>query len=144
VSEAWWLKIFLTRINHLHLPPLALFLDQMTTSVFPFISKKATAYTALLFLTLFTITPVSAESGWPQDSSDLEPFERLQFGELKNGFRYILMKNSEPPDRLSMMLLEQKEIESEQNKFTRSRDRNAHRNGSAPCDSGDHGGEASR
>ena len=42
--------------------------------------------------------------GWPHDSSDLKPDPDLIFGTLDNGFRYVIMPNQEPQDRLAMYL----------------------------------------
>ena len=44
---------------------------------------------------------------WPQEQSDLAPDPNLVFGKLSNGFRYVLMKNSTPLDRVSMHLMVQ-------------------------------------
>ncbi|MDD2388593.1 MAG: insulinase family protein [Desulfobacterales bacterium] len=41
---------------------------------------------------------------WPQEISDLKPDPGLVFGRLDNGFRYVLMKNQKPADRVSMHL----------------------------------------
>jgi len=41
---------------------------------------------------------------WPHDKSDLKPDPALSFGELPNGFRYVLMENSTPKHRVSMHL----------------------------------------
>jgi len=41
---------------------------------------------------------------WPHEMSDLKPDSRLIFGRLPNGFRYVLMKNSEPRHRVGMYL----------------------------------------
>lgn len=41
---------------------------------------------------------------WPHSDSDLKPDPCVVFGELPNGFRYVLMKNIEPRDRVSMHL----------------------------------------
>jgi zinc protease len=41
---------------------------------------------------------------WPQASSDLKPDATAVFGELPNGFRYIIIPNSEPPGRVSLRL----------------------------------------
>lgn len=41
---------------------------------------------------------------WPQDDSDLKPETEAVFGTLENGMRYIIMPNSEPPERLSIRL----------------------------------------
>lgn len=42
---------------------------------------------------------------WPHEKSDLSPDGDLVFGKLPNGFRYVLMKNKTPLDRVSMHLL---------------------------------------
>ncbi len=42
--------------------------------------------------------------GWPHDRSDLRPDPRLTFGTLANGFRYVIMPNSEPEGRVGLYL----------------------------------------
>ncbi|HBI15546.1 MAG TPA: peptidase M16 [Desulfobulbaceae bacterium] len=42
--------------------------------------------------------------GWPQDRSDLRPDPALFFGVLANGFRYVIMENHEPEDRVGLYL----------------------------------------
>ncbi len=41
---------------------------------------------------------------WPHEKSDLKPDKNVIFGKLPNGFRYVLMVNREPSDRVSMHL----------------------------------------
>lgn len=41
---------------------------------------------------------------WPHEKSDLLPDPVLIFGKLPNGFRYVLMENHKPKDRVSMHL----------------------------------------
>ena len=41
---------------------------------------------------------------WPHEKSDLEPDPALYFGRLENGFRYVLMQNRNPENRVSMHL----------------------------------------
>lgn len=41
---------------------------------------------------------------WPHEISDLKPDPEVIFGSFDNGFRYVLMKNQEPADRVSMHL----------------------------------------
>jgi len=41
---------------------------------------------------------------WPHEQSDLLPDPALKFGRLPNGFRYILIKNKKPENRVSMHL----------------------------------------
>ena len=46
----------------------------------------------------------SALPAWPHEQSDLEPDPALHFGRLENGFRYVLMQNRNPENRVSMHL----------------------------------------
>jgi len=41
---------------------------------------------------------------WPHEGSDLSPDPALLFGILPNGFRYVLLKNTEPKNRVEMHL----------------------------------------
>ncbi len=41
---------------------------------------------------------------WAHEASDLQPDQRVQFGQLSNGFRYALMPNAEPEGRASLRL----------------------------------------
>lgn len=43
-------------------------------------------------------------TGWPQDNSDLSPDPALTYGILDNGFRYVIMRNEEPKDRVGLYL----------------------------------------
>ncbi len=71
----------------------------------------------LLGLTGLLISPITVMPGmepsqasttsqatWPYEKSDLPPDSRLHFGRLDNGFRYVLMPNQNPKDRVSMHL----------------------------------------
>jgi len=42
--------------------------------------------------------------GWPHNRSDLRPDPALHFGELGNGFRYVILHNEEPKDRVGLYL----------------------------------------
>ncbi|NOX79669.1 MAG: insulinase family protein [Deltaproteobacteria bacterium] len=42
--------------------------------------------------------------GWPHDRSDLKPDPSLDFGTLDNGFRFVIMKNKEPRNRVALYL----------------------------------------
>ncbi|MBW2368072.1 MAG: insulinase family protein [Deltaproteobacteria bacterium] len=42
---------------------------------------------------------------WPHDISDIKPDPEVHFGELSNRFRFLLMKNQVPKDRVSMHLV---------------------------------------
>ncbi|MEJ2656006.1 MAG: insulinase family protein [Desulfobacterales bacterium] len=48
--------------------------------------------------------PVHDSSRWPFEKSDLRPDPALVFKTLTNGFRYILMQNHHPENRVSMHL----------------------------------------
>ncbi len=41
---------------------------------------------------------------WPHETSDLQPDPALTYGRLENGFRYVLLFNTEPKDRVSIHL----------------------------------------
>lgn len=47
-----------------------------------------------------TVTP----RPWPQVASDIAADPNAVFGELDNGFRYLIYPNNEPPDRVSLRL----------------------------------------
>ena len=47
---------------------------------------------------------ISSHPDWPHENSDLLPDPALLFGKLPNGFRYVLMKNTNPKDRVSLHL----------------------------------------
>lgn len=44
------------------------------------------------------------QTEWPHEKSELLPDPSLVFGRLPNGFRYLLMENRKPKDRVSMHL----------------------------------------
>ncbi len=43
-------------------------------------------------------------TAWPHEKSDIAPDPSMLFGKLDNGFRYVLMKNTEPKNRVAMSL----------------------------------------
>jgi len=47
---------------------------------------------------------INSHPDWPHENSDLLPDPALLFGKLPNGFRYVLMKNTNPKDRVSLHL----------------------------------------
>ena len=61
---------------------------------------------------IITLSPLARESvandstalGWPHEKSDLSPDPGLIFGKLDNGFRYVLLENRKPKNRVSMHL----------------------------------------
>ncbi|VEN75045.1 conserved exported hypothetical protein [Candidatus Desulfarcum epimagneticum] len=70
---------------------------------------KTAALSALILACLF-FTGVSRAAQearapqWPHETSDLAPDPQSVYGRLENGFRYVLMKNREPRDRVSVHL----------------------------------------
>ncbi len=78
-----------------------------------FVRKTAARLLLLLVLFLSGCAGTGVFSGrapeaggplWPHERSDLSPDAALVFGRLDSGFRYVLMENSEPQDRVSMRL----------------------------------------
>ena len=55
-----------------------------------------------LFLTIASAEVT--QPTWPQQSSDIPPDSRVNFGQLENGFRHITMAHAEPPGRVSIRL----------------------------------------
>ncbi|MBU4012606.1 MAG: insulinase family protein [Proteobacteria bacterium] len=47
---------------------------------------------------------INSNLDWPHENSDLIPDPALFFGKLPNGFRYVLMKNTNPQNRVSIHL----------------------------------------
>jgi zinc protease len=41
---------------------------------------------------------------WAHEDSDLKPDAALTWGKLDNGLRYVIMPNTEPPNRVSLRL----------------------------------------
>ncbi len=67
----------------------------------------STLLAGFLSLFLFFLTPSFADcfsTDWPHEQSNLSPDPGLIFGRLDNGFRYVLMKNAEPKNRVAMSL----------------------------------------
>ncbi len=50
------------------------------------------------------LEPIHDSRQWPFESSDLHPDSALVFKTLSNGFRYVLMENHHPKNRVSMHL----------------------------------------
>jgi zinc protease len=51
-----------------------------------------------------SVSDPCVSQSWPQEVSDVKPDPRLVFGRLNNGFRYVLVHNTEPRDRVAMYL----------------------------------------
>lgn len=49
-------------------------------------------------------TEEAAAKAWPQEESDIPVDPQAVFGTLSNGFRYMILPNAEPPNRLSVRL----------------------------------------
>lgn len=43
-------------------------------------------------------------TAWPHESSDLSPHPEVTYGRLKNGFRYVILENNYPEDRVGLYL----------------------------------------
>ncbi|MBF0397693.1 MAG: insulinase family protein [Desulfobacterales bacterium] len=62
----------------------------------------------ILFVLLFAANAFSQNieklAPWPHENNDLSPDPKVIFKRLDNGFRYVLMENHEPKNRVSMHL----------------------------------------
>ncbi len=58
----------------------------------------------LLVGILSFISTANAKAVWPHEKSDLKPDPDVVWEKLENGFRYVLMRNTEPKNRVSMHL----------------------------------------
>ncbi|MFH2044260.1 MAG: insulinase family protein [Pseudomonadota bacterium] len=63
----------------------------------------------ICFLLLFCADTVLAKSSnllplWPHEQSDLKPDPAAIYGRLANGFRYVLMQNHEPKNRVNICI----------------------------------------
>jgi zinc protease len=77
--------------------PLILSLILAATALFLALRGKETTQTVA--------APVPVETrAWPQEKSDIAPDPSAVFGTLENGMRYMILPNSEPPNRLSLRL----------------------------------------
>jgi zinc protease len=47
---------------------------------------------------------IKSHAFWPHEQSELKPDPNLVFGRLENGFRYVLMENNRPKNRVSLHL----------------------------------------
>lgn len=68
------------------------------------LKDKAIFTIAAFFCFLLTAGAIAAHH-WPHDQSDLPPDPEITFGTLDNGFRYVILPNEEPPERVSLRLL---------------------------------------
>jgi zinc protease len=59
---------------------------------------------AVTFITAKSEAQAAPSPVWPHEKSDLPPDPDIFFGRLDNGFRYVLMQNQNPEDRVSMHL----------------------------------------
>lgn len=81
----------------------------------PYRFKLSLALTALLALFLISCgsstrggSPTASrgiQNQWPHETGHIDPDPDLAFGKLPNGFRYVLLKNRTPKDRVSMHLM---------------------------------------
>jgi len=68
------------------------------------IVKYAFGCIAAIFGFFFYVNSASAIAVWPHEKSDLKPDPDVVWEKLDNGFRYVLMKNTQPKDRVGMHL----------------------------------------
>mmetsp|Transcript_14557 Transcript_14557/g.27790 ORF Transcript_14557/g.27790 Transcript_14557/m.27790 type:complete len:901 (+) Transcript_14557:153-2855(+) len=47
---------------------------------------------------------ISLTAPWPHANSDIQPDPRVTYGSLKNGLRYMIMENAEPPNQLMLRM----------------------------------------
>lgn len=59
---------------------------------------------AIILMVIFFVNPSAVFAAWPHEKSDLKPDPAVRWGKLENGFRYVLMKNTQPKDRVVMHL----------------------------------------
>lgn len=59
---------------------------------------------ALLFFSGQSVEARAELPRWPHEKSDLQPDPAARYGRLENGFRYVLMQNTTPTDRVSIHL----------------------------------------
>ncbi len=60
-----------------------------------------------LISTIAFIAPLCAKqpaATWAHEASDIKPDSKVHYGRLPNGMKYIIMRNTEPPGRVSMRL----------------------------------------
>lgn len=75
-------------------------------------NNKKSLIAFLLFALLLHVSTLCGEAiaescfsiKWPHEKSDLKPDPQLHFGRLDNGFRYVIMENKEPRDRVGVYL----------------------------------------
>ncbi len=90
-------------------------MNNKRTGTFIFTFSYLLIFLSVFFLPLSLITctgtpayakklPVCVSNLWPHEKSGLMPDPALIFGKLPNGFRYVLMENREPRDRVSLHL----------------------------------------
>jgi zinc protease len=89
------------------------FLDPAVQPLFVIImhlSSRMSGFIALLFVLsalMASILPnqlTAASEAWPQVSSDIPADASVTYGVLDNGLRYAIMRNAEPPQRVSLRL----------------------------------------
>lgn len=74
------------------------------------LSSRASGYVTLLFTLVFLSAAMlpgslqAAKEPWPQAVSDIPADPAVTYGILDNGLRYAVMRNAEPPQRVSLRL----------------------------------------
>jgi len=76
----------------------------LVLTVWSTIIQGASEITTAWLSTPIAIASQQADVPWPHEKSDLTPDPNIIFGRLPNGFRYILMENNRPEERVSLHL----------------------------------------
>ena len=109
--------LFSAQLNFQPVIGYPLTMRSTTPSRTPFTLATCSVFLFVLLIGAFaTPHPILAENPqpadsdcfftqWPHQTSDLKPDPRLVFRQLDNGFRYVLLQNKEPKDRVILNLL---------------------------------------
>jgi zinc protease len=71
---------------------------------FVILALLSTAYLQRSYAFKSADTTAASLPKWPHEESDLIPDPELVYGRFPNGFRYVLLKNTEPKDRVDIHL----------------------------------------
>lgn len=68
-------------------------------------TMKLAAFSLISLLTLgSSLSAKDPGSTWAHDASDIKPDAKVHYGKMANGMKYIIMRNAEPPNQVSMRL----------------------------------------
>ena len=68
------------------------------------ILKTLTLGLSLSFSLNSTLEAKKPTATWAHEASDIKPDVNVHYGKLENGMKYIIMRNEDPPNRVSMRL----------------------------------------